>query len=107
MLNKAANDTLFNFAREKIRARIDDPTVADILTPTEFPMCTKRACLDTSYFETFNKPNVSIVDIKADPISAITPTGVATQSQQFEYDAMTGALLAVDIRGRSRRSLAE
>jgi cation diffusion facilitator CzcD-associated flavoprotein CzcO/acetyl esterase/lipase len=114
MLSEEANGTLAEFVRSKIRGVIEDSNVADILTPTEFPICTKRACLDTNYYQTFNKPNVRIVDIKKDPIISITETGVATQDQNFTFDAivfatgfdaMTGALLAIDIRGRNGQSL--
>ncbi|QJB68712.1 flavin-containing monooxygenase [Parasphingorhabdus halotolerans] len=114
--NKEANDTLAEFARKKIRSVIDDPEVAEILSPTSFPICTKRACLDSGYFETFNKPNVSLVDIRKNPITEITETGIATADQNFEFDAivfatgfdaMTGALLAVDIQGRNGQTLKE
>lgn len=116
LLDEKANDTLAQFVRGKIRSVIEDSRVADILTPTEFPICTKRACLDTNYFQTFNKPNVDIVDIKANPITSITATGIATRDQDFGFDAivfatgfdaMTGALLAVDIRGSNGLSLKE
>ena len=116
LLDEKANDTLAQFVRSKIRSVIEDSNVADILTPTEFPICTKRACLDTNYYQTFNKPNVDIVDIKQDPIVSITETGIATREQNFDFDAivfatgfdaMTGALLAVDIRGREGQSLKE
>ncbi len=114
LLNEEANETLAEFVRGKVRAKIKDPKLADILTPREFPICTKRACLDTNYYETFNKPNVDLVDIKANPIVKITETGIETRDENFEFDAivfatgfdaMTGALLAVDIRGRNGRSL--
>ena len=114
LIDEQANETLAQFVRSKIRSVIEDSNVADILTPTEFPICTKRACLDTNYFQTFNKPNVDIVDIKADPIRSITATGIATRDREFAFDAivfatgfdaMTGALLAVDITGRDGQSL--
>ena len=111
MTNKQANDTFAEFARAKIRSVINDPDVADTLSPTTFPICTKRACLDSGYFETFNKSNVSLVDIRKNPITEITATGVKTQDENFEFDdivfatgfdAMTGALLAIDIQGRDQ-----
>ena len=114
LLSEEANDTLAEFVRGKIRTVIEDSNVADILAPTEFPICTKRACLDTNYYQTFNRPNVHIVDIKKNPITSITETGIATQDQNFAFDAivfatgfdaMTGALLAIDIRGRNGQSL--
>ena len=67
LFDKKANDTLAEFARSKIRSVIDDSETADTLSPTSFPICTKRACLDTGYFETFNKPNVTLVDIQKKP----------------------------------------
>lgn len=114
LLNADANETLANFVRTKIRSVIQDPELRDALTPNEFPICTKRACLDTNYFETYNKPNVDLVNIKKDPIEAITETGIATQNQSFDFDAivfatgfdaMTGALMAVDIQGRGGQKL--
>jgi cation diffusion facilitator CzcD-associated flavoprotein CzcO/acetyl esterase/lipase len=114
ILDEKANDTLAEFVRSKIRSVIKDSAVADILTPTEFPICTKRACLDTNYYQTFNKPNVQIVDIKKNPIASITETGVTTQENIFAFDtivfatgfdAMTGALLAIDIQGLNGQSL--
>ncbi|MEP2988178.1 MAG: alpha/beta hydrolase fold domain-containing protein [Parasphingorhabdus sp.] len=116
LLDEEANRTLADFARDKIRSAIKDPKLADILTPTEFPICTKRACLDTNYYETFNRPNVDVIDIKKNPIRSITATGIATQDQDFDFDAivfatgfdaMTGALLAIDIVGRGGQSLKE
>lgn len=114
MTDKLANDTFAEFARAKIRSVIDDPDVADTLSPTTFPICTKRACLDSGYFETFNKSNVNLVDIRKNPIAEITQSGVTTQEESFEFDAivfatgfdaMTGALLAIDIQGRDKLSL--
>jgi cation diffusion facilitator CzcD-associated flavoprotein CzcO/acetyl esterase/lipase len=116
LLNAEANETLAEFVRSKVRDKVKDPERAKILTPTEFPICTKRACLDTNYYETFNRPNVDIVDIKKDPINAITPNGLETRERSFEFDAivfatgfdaMTGALLAIDIVGRNGQSLKE
>lgn len=116
LLDESANETLSEFVREKIRDKVNDPAVADILTPTEFPICTKRTCLDTNYFETFNRPTVDVVDIKKNPIQSISATGITTQDASLDFDAivfatgfdaMTGALLAVDIVGREGKSLKE
>lgn len=116
LFDKEANDTLSDFAREKIRSKINDPKIADILAPTEFPICTKRLCLDTDYYETFNRANADVVHIKNNPITSITETGIATQDKTFEFDAivfatgfdaMTGALLAIDIEGREGKTLKE
>lgn len=114
MTDKRANDTFAEFVRAKIRDVIDDPDLADTLSPTSFPICTKRTCLDSGYFETFNKSNVNLVDIRKNPIVEITETGIKTQDESFEFDAivfatgfdaMTGALLAIDIQGRDELSL--
>jgi cation diffusion facilitator CzcD-associated flavoprotein CzcO/acetyl esterase/lipase len=114
MTNEKANDTFAEFVRTKIRSVIDDPALADSLSPNSFPICTKRACLDSGYFETFNKPNVNLVDIRKNPIVEITETGIRTADQSFEFDAivfatgfdaMTGALLAIDIHGCNNLSL--
>lgn len=116
LVDVKANETLSDFARSKIRSKISDPKTADILVPTEFPICTKRLCLDTNYYETFNQPNAEIIDIKKNPIISITKTGIATQDKAFEFDAivfatgfdaMTGALLAIDIVGANGRTLKE
>ncbi len=96
--------------RAKIRAIVHDPQVAEALAPRDHPIGTKRLCVDTGYFETYNRDNVTLVDLRTAPIEAITPTGLRT-TRRFEYafdsivfatgfDAMTGALTRIDIRGR-------
>ncbi len=112
-IDRAANETAAEFVRTKIREVVDDPDVAAALTPTNVIGC-KRLCLDTGYFETFNRPNVRLVDISGAPIEEITPTGLRAAGEDFEldtivfatgFDAMTGALLSMDIRGRDGVSL--
>ena len=85
-----------------------DPEVAEALCPTNHPVGTKRPCLDTGYYETFNKPNVRLVDLRKTEITEITPTGITTTDETFEvdaivfatgFDAMTGSLVAVNVRG--------
>ena len=80
--------------------------LAELLQPRDHPIGTKRLCLDTGYFETFNRQNVTLVDIKSDPIVAVTPGGLRTETREFElddiafatgFDAITGALLDIDI----------
>ncbi len=114
--NQASNDTASEFVRSKIREIVKDPATAEILCPTDYPIGTKRICVDTNYFETYNQPNVKLVDLKATPIEAITPTGVKTTSATFDFDAivfatgfdaMTGALAAIDIRGRDGLALVD
>lgn len=112
--NKAANDTAAEFVRAKIRALVHDPAVAEALLPHDHPIGTKRICLDSHYFETYNRPNVSLVNLRQTPLETITPTGLRTTEREYQldslvlatgFDAMTGALFAIDIRGRAGRSL--
>jgi cation diffusion facilitator CzcD-associated flavoprotein CzcO len=111
-----ANETAAEFCRAKIRAIVRDPAVAEALVPRDYPVGTKRMCVDTRYYETFNRPNVTLVDIRRTPIEAITAEGLRTREHPYAldslvfatgFDAMTGALLAIDIRGREGRSLRE
>jgi cation diffusion facilitator CzcD-associated flavoprotein CzcO len=103
------------FVRTKIREIVRDPEVAALLSPKQAIGC-KRICLDTDYFETFNRPNVHLVDISDSPLEALTPKGLRTGGREYEldcivfatgYDAMTGALLRVDISGRGGATLRE
>ena len=115
-IDPAANATAAAFVAGKIREIVKDPKVADILTPKSYPFGTKRLCVDTGYYETFNRDNVTLVDVSNAPIEAITPTGLRTTEGDFAldsivyaigFDAMTGALNAIDIRGRGGMSLKE
>ena len=108
-----ANETAAEFVRAKIREIVKDPAVADRLSPKTVIGC-KRLCVDTGYFETFNRDNVELVDVSETPIDEITPHGLRVGGRDFEFDcivfatgfdAMTGALLSIDIRGRDGRSL--
>jgi cation diffusion facilitator CzcD-associated flavoprotein CzcO/acetyl esterase/lipase len=116
LVNRAANDEVAEFLRDKIRSIVDDPATAEALCPKDHPFGTKRPCLDTNYFATFNLPHVRLVDLRADPIRSITETGLDTVDESFEldalvlatgFDAMTGALVSVDITGRDGVTLAE
>jgi len=116
LLDKDANDTAAEFCREKIRAAVRDPEVAELLAPKDYPVGTKRMCVDTGYYETFNRDNVTLVDVRRTPIEAITPDGLRTREAAYRldsivfatgFDAMTGALLSIDIRGRGGRTLTE
>ena len=109
LTDKAANDTAAEFIREKIRGIVEDPETAAKLTAFDHPFAAKRPPIDTGYFETFNRPNVSLVDVRASPIERITPRGIKTRDAEHEldvivfatgFDAMTGPLLGIDIRGR-------
>jgi len=115
VFNEQANDLVAEFVRRKIRSVVADPAVADRLSPTQRIGC-KRMCVDTGYFETFNRSNVRLVDLRETPIEAITPTGVRTAAEHIEldslvfatgFDAMTGTLLRIDIRGRDGLPLQE
>jgi cyclohexanone monooxygenase len=116
LTNQQANDTAAEFCRAKIRAVVRDPAVAEALVPRHYPVGTKRICVDTNYYETFNRDTVTLVDIRRAPIEAITPHGLRTRDAEYTldslvfatgFDAMTGALLGVDIRGRSGRPLGQ
>jgi cyclohexanone monooxygenase len=107
LVNKEANDTASEFVRNKIRATVKDPRTAELLAPKDHPIGTKRLCLDTNYYETYNRENVTLIDARSDPIQEITATGLRTSTQAFEFDAivfatgfdaMTGALREIDIR---------
>jgi cation diffusion facilitator CzcD-associated flavoprotein CzcO len=114
--NKAANDTAADFIRAKIRSIVKDPVTAAKLTPTDHPFASKRPPIDSLYFETFNRENVVLVDVKATPIVEVTPDGIRTSDAEYPldiivfatgFDALTGPLLAMDIRGSDGRSLRE
>ena len=116
MSNAESNDTLRHFFHDKIRSIVDDPATAEALCPTNHYVGTKRACLDTNYYETYNLPHVRLVDLRTDPISTITETGIDTTNESFEFDAivfatgfdaMTGAIVSVDITGRDGVTLKE
>ena len=107
--NLEANAHAAAYVAGRIAAIVEDPAVADILTPKTYPFGTKRLCVDTNYYATFNRPNVTLVDAAATPIQTLTPTGVTTTAATYEvdaivfaigFDAMTGALTRIDIRGR-------
>ena len=111
-----SNETACEFLREKVRDRVEDPETARKLEPRGFPFSTKRPCLDHGYYETFNRDNVSLVDLRDEDLLEITETGVRTSAGDYEldvlvlatgFDAMTGALLSIDITGREGLSLQE
>jgi cyclohexanone monooxygenase len=113
-LDKAANDTAADFVREKIGDTVKDTATAKLLQPTSYPIGTKRICIDTDYFETFNRSNVSLVDIKTNPIEEILPHAVRVAGKDHEidalvlatgFDAMTGSVARIDIRGRDGLTL--
>jgi cyclohexanone monooxygenase len=114
--NREVNTFAADFARAKIREIVRDPTVAELLCPKDHPFASKRLCVDSDYHATFNRPNVALVDLRTTPLEAITRRGVRTTADEFPvdtivfatgFDAMTGAVLAIDIRGRDGRRLTD
>jgi cyclohexanone monooxygenase len=114
LTNQAANDTMAAFVRDKIRSIVKDPVTAETLCPTTHPIGTKRICIDDGYYQTFNRDNVALVDISETPIECLTETGPRVGERSFEvdaivfatgFDAMTGTLFNVDIRGRNGLTL--
>ncbi len=113
-LDQEVNDNISSYIHGRIRDTVKDPETAEALMPRSYPFATKRPCLDTDYYETFNKDHVELVDLHKTPIIEITEKGIKTSAgeQEFDaivfatgFDAMTGALTAVDIRGRDGVSL--
>lgn len=110
LFNREANETLAEFVRKKVRPRINDPEVARKLIPVDYPILTKRLCCDTDYFETFNRENVTLVDLREDPIEEIVEDGLVVNGEKRHFDsivfatgfdAITGLLIHMDIRGRN------
>ncbi|MGR8921385.1 MAG: flavin-containing monooxygenase [Gammaproteobacteria bacterium] len=116
VFDEKANAYAADFVRRKIREVVEDPEVAARLIPTDYPIATKRLPLDSGYFETFNRDNVTLVDLRETPIETIVPAGVRTTEKTHEldilvfatgFDALTGPLTRIGIRGRGGRSLEE
>lgn len=116
LINPEANEEVAEFIRDKISEVVRDPVTAEKLKPRGYPVFARRPCLDTGYYETFNLPNVHLMDCLTDPILEITERGVRTQAGEVEldtlilatgYDGLTGALLAFDVIGRDGRKLNE
>jgi cation diffusion facilitator CzcD-associated flavoprotein CzcO/acetyl esterase/lipase len=112
--NPAANHEYAEFFRNKIRSIVDDPQTAADLCPTDHPIATKRPCLDTNYYATYNLPHVRLVNVRKHPIRQVTQTGIDTVDELFTldaivvatgFDAVTGAITAVDIGGRNGLAL--
>ena len=109
MTNKEANDTAADFIRSKIRDTVKDPETVEKLLPLDHPYGSKRALMDTNYFETYNRENVDLVDLRRTPIQEITPRGIRTSEEEFDFDAivfatgfdaMTGTFMKINIQGR-------
>jgi cation diffusion facilitator CzcD-associated flavoprotein CzcO len=116
LVDPEANEAAAEFVRTKIREIVRDPEVAEMLCPRGFHFGTKRLCSGTGYYETFNRDDVTLVDVRASPITAITPRGLRTADTEYAldvivfatgFDAMTGAVSRIDIRGTDGHPLAE
>jgi len=116
LIDKESNETASEFVRRKIRATVKDPRTAELLCPDDHPIGTKRLILDTDYYETYNRDNVTLVDIRSRPIKEITPTGLRTTDSEYAldaivfatgFDAMTGAMKEIDIRTDAGISIRE
>jgi cyclohexanone monooxygenase len=116
IFNKASNDTAAEFVRGKIRAMVNDPAKAKLLAPVNHPIGTKRICVDTNYYLTYNRANVDLVDVRNAPIEAVTPDGLRVGGNAYNFDAivfatgfdaMTGALTRMGVVGRNGEALAD
>ena len=116
LLSEDANREVIDFIHGKIEAEVDDPETAEKLKPKNHFFGTKRPCVASNYYPTFNRDNVSLVDVGADPIEAITPAGLRSGGHEYEldaivfatgFDAMTGALSRIEITGRDGLTLAD
>jgi cation diffusion facilitator CzcD-associated flavoprotein CzcO len=116
MLPGPANEEYAEFVRNKIRQRVKDPAVAEMLVPRDHMFGSKRLPCESGYYEVFNRDNVLLVDVKKAPIERITPTGLKTEDAEYQldviifatgYDAVTGSLLRIDVRGVGGESLRE
>ena len=112
----AANDTAADFVRGKIREIVGDPDTAEALCPRDHPLGSKRICVASGYYEAFNRSNLHLVDLKEEVLEGMTTKGVRTSAREYPadaivlatgYDALTGALTAIDIRGQDGRKLSE
>lgn len=108
MIDRAANDLVAEFAREKIRSIVKDPQVAETLCPKTYPIGGKRLCIDNGYYDMYNRDNVTLVDVAAAPIVAFTENGLRTTDANYPldiiitatgFDAVTGALARIRIEG--------
>lgn len=117
MTDIEANDRLADFVRDRIREKVEDPALAEELVPNDHPIAAKRLCCDSHYFETYNQDHVHLVNVRDNPINRIVPHGIQLEDGTVHevdmivyalgYDAISGALTRIDIRGRDDRSLIE
>ncbi|MBI3225442.1 MAG: NAD(P)/FAD-dependent oxidoreductase [Mycolicibacterium cosmeticum] len=116
ILDQRSNDAAAEFIRTKIRETVEDPATAELLTPRGYPYISKRPPSGTDYYETFNRDNVELVDIRNNPIESMTATGLRTSQRDYDFDAVifatgfdavTGALNSIDITGKGGVKLSE
>jgi cyclohexanone monooxygenase len=116
LVDRDANDIVAEFMRDRIRETVTDPGVAELLLPRAYPVGAKRLCQSDDYFAMFNRPNVTLVDIRSAPISSVSPSGLQTADRCYEldalvfatgFDAISGALRQIDVRGLGGMPLAE
>ena len=114
LLDKASNAAVSDFVRDKIASAVDDPKIAKLLQPYNHPIGTKRICVDTDYYQTFNRENVELVDIRASQIDEVTANSIKVNGRAYEvdaivlatgFDAMTGSVAKIDIRGQGNITL--
>lgn len=114
LTDEQANETASGFVRSKIREIVTEPAVAEALSPRSYPFGTKRPCLGTDYFDTYNRENVTLVNLRESPIHEITPRGIRAGGRHYDldaivfatgFDAVTGAIGAIDIQGGNGQSL--
>lgn len=110
LIDKSANETACEFVRSKIAEIVDDPAIAELLQPRDHPIGSKRICVDTGYYQTFNRPNVTLVDIRSQPIEEMLTDGLRAGGVDYKldaivfatgFDAMTGSVAKIEIRGRA------
>ena len=113
--SQPANQIAAEFVRDKIRATVNDPQVAELLCPDQVIGC-KRVCVDTNYYKTYNRDNVTLISVRDTPIERLTKTGIIVDDTAFDFDmiifatgfdAMTGSLLKIDVTGREGVKLAD
>ena len=116
MTDMGANEVVAEFIRNKIRGIVDDPETAERLCPKTYPVGGKRMCIDNGYYQTFNRDNVSLVDVRSAPIVEFTKTGLRTAEGEYDldvivmatgFDAVTGSLMNMDVEGIDGIKLAD
>ena len=116
LVDQAANDVIAEFMRDRIRETVADPAVAELLCPRTFPVGSKRLCQSDDYYAMYNRPNVTLVDLRSTPLTSASEGGLSTTSAFYGldaivfatgFDAISGALRQIDVRGASGVALAD